>query len=58
VLFRSVASVDLPVLAQMMPGQTMRFELISLDVAQRLYLDREREFRQIRESTAQCSRES
>jgi len=53
-----VASVDLPVLAQMMPGQTMRFELISLDVAQRLYLDREREFRRIRESTAQCSRES
>src|SRR5205814_4640658 len=35
-----VASVDLPRLAQMMPGQTVRFELISLDEAQRLYLAR------------------
>jgi len=53
-----VASVDLPLLAQMMPGQTMRFELISLDLAQQLYLSREHEFRLIRESTAHLARES
>ena len=51
------ASVDLPILAQMMPGQTMRFELISLDLAQELYLAREREFRLLRESTAQRAQE-
>ena len=44
-------SVDLPLLAQMMPGQKMRFELIPLDVAQHLYLEREREFGLIRQST-------
>jgi urea carboxylase len=53
-----VASVDLPLLAQMMPGQTMCFELISLELAQQLYLAREREFRLIRESTAHLARES
>jgi len=37
----NVASVDLPSLAQMMPDQRVRFELISLDEAQRLYLARE-----------------
>ena len=36
-----VASVDLPLLAQMVPQQRMRFALISLDEAQRLYLERE-----------------
>ena len=45
------ASVDLPLLAQMMPGERMRFELIPVDVAQQLYLEREREFGRIREST-------
>ena len=38
----SVASVDLPVLAQRMPAQGVRFSLISLEQAQRLYLERER----------------
>lgn len=38
----SVASVDLPVLAQMAPQQALRFTLISLEEAQRLYLARER----------------
>jgi len=37
----SVASVDLPVLAQMMPHQGVRFTLISLEQAQQLYLARE-----------------
>ena len=44
-------SVDLPLLAQMMPGQKMRFELIPLDVAQQLYLERERVLGLIRQST-------
>lgn len=37
----SVASVDLPVLAQTMPGEHVRFELVSLDEAQRLDLARQ-----------------
>ena len=53
-----VASVDLPLLAQLMPGQMMRFELISLDFAQQLYLDREREFRLIRESISHLAQEA
>ena len=52
------ASVDLPVLAQMMPGQTMHFEMISLDLAQQLYLSREREFEMIRESSAHLAQEA
>ena len=39
----NVASVDLPLLAQMMPDQRVRFEMISLDEAQRLYLAREQD---------------
>jgi biotin-dependent carboxylase-like uncharacterized protein len=38
----SVASVDLPVLAQTMPQQPVRFTMVSLEDAQRLYLARER----------------
>jgi antagonist of KipI len=38
----SVASVDLPLLAQLMPGQAVRFAMISLQESQRLYLARER----------------
>ncbi|MBQ0933393.1 biotin-dependent carboxyltransferase [Ideonella sp. 4Y16] len=37
-----VAAVDLPLLAQMAPGQRLRFELISADRAQALLEDRER----------------
>lgn len=37
-----VASVDLPVLAQLRPGDAVRFTELSLDEAQRLYLERER----------------
>lgn len=36
-----VATVDLPLLAQSMPGQSIGFELITLDQAQALYLERE-----------------
>jgi biotin-dependent carboxylase-like uncharacterized protein len=39
-----VATVDLPLLAQTAPGQTVRFELISLATAQRLDRDREAAF--------------
>jgi antagonist of KipI len=53
-----VASVDLPVLAQMMPGQTVRFELISLDLAQRLYLARGHDLAQILQSLSQLKQES
>jgi len=38
----SVASVDLPLLAQMTPQQGLRFALISLEQAQALDLARER----------------
>jgi antagonist of KipI len=41
-----VASVDLPLLAQMKPGDRVRFRPISLDEAQRLYLAREANLRQ------------
>jgi allophanate hydrolase subunit 2 len=36
-----VASVDLPLLAQAMPGDMLRFAMITLDEAQALYLARE-----------------
>jgi biotin-dependent carboxylase-like uncharacterized protein len=39
----NVASVDLSLLAQMMPDQLLSFEIVSLDEAQRLYLARERD---------------
>jgi antagonist of KipI len=41
-----VASVDLPLLAQVKPGDRVRFRPISLDEAQRLYLAREANLRQ------------
>ena len=47
-----VARVDLPVLAQMMPGQTIYFEMISLDEAQRAYVEREREFGELRRAVS------
>lgn len=37
-----VASVDLPRLAQMLPGDTLRFSLIDLHDAQKLFIDRAR----------------
>ena len=38
-----MVSVDLPLLAQRVPGQELRFDRIDLDEAQRLYLARERD---------------
>jgi antagonist of KipI len=52
----NVASVDLPLLAQMMPHQTVRFDLISLEEAQRLYLAREQDIRRISQSAEQLKR--
>ena len=47
-----VASVDLPLLAQLKPGDKLRFRAISLDEAQRLYLAREDNIRQVRAAIA------
>ena len=47
-----VASVDLPVMAQLQPRNRLRFELIDLDSAQRLWLTREQELTQIRQAVA------
>ena len=47
-----VASVDLPLLAQLKPGDRLRFRPISLDEAQRLYLAREDNVGQARAAIA------
>jgi antagonist of KipI len=47
-----VASVDLPLLAQLKPGDRLRFRPVSLDEAQRLYLARESNIRQARAAIA------
>lgn len=43
-----VASVDLPLVAQLKPGDHVRFGPISLDDAQQLYLEREQELEQMK----------
>jgi antagonist of KipI len=43
-----VASVDLPLIGQLRPGDHLRFRSISLDEAQRLYLAQEQELAQAR----------
>jgi antagonist of KipI len=45
----SVASVDLRLLAQMTAPQALRFQMISLADAQRIYLAREREYSHVRQ---------
>lgn len=47
-----VASVDLPLIAQLRPGDALRFRPISLGEAQRLYLARETELAQARAGIA------
>ena len=42
-----IATVDLPALAQCAPGQTLRFQPIGLDEAQRLDGEREHAFLQL-----------
>jgi len=43
-----VIGVDLPLIAQLKPGDRLRFRLVSLDDAQRLYLAQEQELAQAR----------
>jgi biotin-dependent carboxylase-like uncharacterized protein len=45
-----VATVDLPLLAQLPPADTVRFTPITLEQAQALYLERERELARMREA--------
>ena len=45
----SVASVDLRLLAQMAAPQALRFQLITLEDAQKIYLAREREYSHVRQ---------
>jgi antagonist of KipI len=47
-----VASVDLPLVAQLKPGDRLRFRSVSLDDAQRLYLAREDDIAQARMAIA------
>jgi antagonist of KipI len=47
-----VATVDLGAAAQLRPGDTVRFEEISLDEAQRLYLEREQAVDALRRALA------
>ena len=47
-----VATVDLPLLAQLKPGDRVRFRAISLEGAQALYLVREQEIAQARQAIA------
>lgn len=47
-----VASVDLPLVAQLKPGDKLRFQIVSLDDAQRWYLEQEQELAQARASLA------
>ncbi|UPG65675.1 biotin-dependent carboxyltransferase family protein [Metabacillus endolithicus] len=42
-----VATVDLPVVAQVMPGQSLSFTEITLEKAERLYLEREKSLKQL-----------
>jgi antagonist of KipI len=47
-----VASIDLPLIAQLKPGDRLRFRLVSLEHAQRWYLAEERELAQARAGIA------
>jgi antagonist of KipI len=47
-----VASIDLPLIAQLKPGDRLRFRDISLDEAQRLYLVQEQELAQAQAAIA------
>jgi antagonist of KipI len=47
-----VASVDLPLVAQLKPGEGLRFRPVSVDEAQRLYLLQEQDIAQARNAIA------
>jgi antagonist of KipI len=44
-----IISVDLPVIAQAKPGERITFREVSLDEAQKIYIERERELNQLRQ---------
>ena len=48
-----VISVDLPLVAQLRPGDTLRFREVTLEAAHQLILDRERALALLREGLAQ-----
>jgi antagonist of KipI len=52
-----VAAVDLPLLAQLPPGDTVRLSLITLERSQELYLERERQLALMREAVQMRLRE-
>lgn len=54
----SVISVDLPLLAQMMPHQALGFTMVTADEAQQLYLTREQAAQRIRQSIQHIEREA
>jgi antagonist of KipI len=56
-LIGEVASIDLPLLAQLPPGDTLRFEPITLEHSQQLYLQREREMALMREALRERARQ-
>jgi antagonist of KipI len=48
----TIASVDMPLVGQLAPGNRIRFTNVSLAEAQRLYLAREQDFSQARTALA------
>jgi antagonist of KipI len=50
-----VATVDLPLLAQLKPGDRIRFRPVSLEQAHALYLARERDLMQSRQAISLLS---
>ena len=47
-----VAEVDLPVCAQLKPGDPIRFKEISIENAEHLLIDREKEIEQLKDTIA------
>lgn len=45
----NVISVDLPILAQCMPGHKIRFRWVTIEEAQKLYCDEKKEFKALKE---------
>jgi antagonist of KipI len=46
----TVASIDIPIAAQLRPGDTIRFELIPLETGQQLYLRQQQELTRLKRS--------
>ncbi|MGB6779184.1 MAG: KipI antagonist, partial [Planococcus citreus] len=43
-----VASVDLPLISQLKPGESLKFRHISADDTQQLYIEQEQQIRQLK----------